>query len=302
MHVSPGGHATTHAPIDRHLGKTQHVPCTHSPEVPSGSVQSFPVSPAKTHVPSVEQRSAVHSSSSLHWMSSTHSGIPELVEPAEVPPACPPPPWPASQSGPITITRPPQAAINSVAKSAYRNFLIIISLRLVRVDCTTFRHYNYVMAENVVRLTVFLVALSISCARVEVDCPCEGQGGMGGSSIGDAGSDADAAVMTCTAGFCLSGEACVPHCPFGGVCIEGVCSPCTSSDQCDDANPCTSDKCQGSACKHIPNNTVICVDGLGNDGICSEGSCCAFPFCVSANGCANPCPPGQTCSATHFCQ
>jgi len=48
---------------------------------------------------------------------------------------------------------------------------------------------------------------------------------------------------------------------------------CAGADvDCDDHNPCTTDRCLGSACEHLPlDDKVVCGDGMA----CFRGACCA---------------------------
>ncbi|HKY34310.1 MAG TPA: hypothetical protein VJN18_00090 [Polyangiaceae bacterium] len=104
----------------------------------------------------------------------------------------------------------------------------------------------------------------------------------------------------CSAGICVgSGDPCA-----GQNCSEGVdaCVDCNSPADCNDANPCTDDLCNGGECSHLA-NTADCDDGLFctmNDQ-CSAGACagsgdaCAGRICDEAGDACLDCDEDGDC-------
>jgi hypothetical protein len=97
---------------------------------------------------------------------------------------------------------------------------------------------------------------------------------------------------TCNNGVCGGAD----NCPSGQVCSASrlICLACTSADDCDDGNPCTTDTCNASNGQcGSSNNTASCNDGkscTGND-VCAGGSCTGTSTCPSDATCG-----GSTCS------
>ena len=71
-------------------------------------------------------------------------------------------------------------------------------------------------------------------------------------------------------------------------------APCSSPQDCNDNNPCTTDTCENNVCVHA-NNTSTCDDG----NPCTINDTCTAGTCA---GTAKACPSGQTCDpATGAC-
>ncbi|MCB9787300.1 MAG: hypothetical protein H6744_11495 [Deltaproteobacteria bacterium] len=104
--------------------------------------------------------------------------------------------------------------------------------------------------------------------------------------------------------------------------IDNDCNGKTDDNLCDDGNPCTDDKCQGTDCVHTPNNnpcddgTVCtqsdkCVDGVckGNNPLdCNDNKPCTEDKCDPVTGCSNlvapngfPCEDGSVCTINDTC-
>jgi hypothetical protein len=69
--------------------------------------------------------------------------------------------------------------------------------------------------------------------------------------------------------------------PVGGACVY-------LPVNCDDANPCTVDSCNGGGCLHIPaNDGGACNDGdsCTTDDICTNGVCAGMSSCDDGNAC-----------------
>lgn len=145
--------------------------------------------------------------------------------------------------------------------------------------------------------------------------------GGGGGPLGDSGTpdpgladDADVGecrvkedcqplpcrLAVCLAGACEyqpvpEGAACSDpeRCIFSGVCdAQGVCA---GEWACDDANPCTTDGCEGRQCTHAVVETGPCDDG----NPCTQGDVCVEGACVPGgkNVCEckvdTECPPPE---------
>ena len=76
---------------------------------------------------------------------------------------------------------------------------------------------------------------------------------------------------------------------FTGWCVNLV-SVCLTNAECDDANPCTNDSCNGGTCVHA-NNTNACND----NNACTANDTCANGVCVG--GPPPPCDDGNACTA-----
>lgn len=94
------------------------------------------------------------------------------------------------------------------------------------------------------------------------------------------------AVDTCSGGLCVgNGDTCP-----GAVCDEpnSRCVECLADGDCDDANICTDDSCNGNFCDNIP-NSLLCDDGL----FCTLTDTCVAGECV---GTSDPCLSPFICS------
>src|SRR5574341_564125 len=83
------------------------------------------------------------------------------------------------------------------------------------------------------------------------------------------GACVDGTIVNCTLSGCLKAQK---------VCDYGVFTPCMCVVvTCDDANPCTTDTWNGSACVHTARTGAACDDGsdcTAND-MCSSSGICA---------------------------
>jgi hypothetical protein len=98
--------------------------------------------------------------------------------------------------------------------------------------------------------------------------------------------------------------------------VDNDCNGKTDDNLCDDANPCTDDKCQGIECVHTP-NTNACDDGtvctqsdkcaggvcVGNNPLnCNDSIDCTTDLCDPVTGCSNQkAPNGSPCEDGSFC-
>ena len=78
--------------------------------------------------------------------------------------------------------------------------------------------------------------------------------------------------------------------PAGTAVNTQGCALCTTTADCDDANPCTVDTCDADGCRFAPvPNAIPCSDGVFCNGLetCQDGLCVAGspPDCEAANGC-----------------
>ena len=124
----------------------------------------------------------------------------------------------------------------------------------------------------------------------------------------------------CLATFDFDGDGDIDHADFKELEIiltdpigvftvcPGLCTQCTVDADCDDANACTNDSCQGSICIHDPiPDCVPCEASVSNscddanactsDDTCVEGVCSGvqIPGCQSCSGPAN-CDDGDLCT------
>jgi len=130
-------------------------------------------------------------------------------------------------------------------------------------------------------------------------------------------------------GFCtVSGYA-----PFGTLCVASKCvgtvyygpSVCggaascnaAATQQCDDANPCTTDVCVPNVgCLHLPASGAACNDGdpcttgdICHAGmcvgavptVCADGNLCTQDVCVTGKGCGHAALEGTPCSDANGC-
>jgi hypothetical protein len=116
----------------------------------------------------------------------------------------------------------------------------------------------------------------------------------------------------CTGGVCVRTSLC------GGtdLCCGGACVPAG----CEDGNPCTDDRCDGTGCVH-ENNTAGCDDGNActHGDSCRGGACegdriacddenpCTDDSCDDGSGChfvpnSEPCTDGDFCTEGDQCQ
>lgn len=74
---------------------------------------------------------------------------------------------------------------------------------------------------------------------------------------------------------------------------------CTSAQECDDGNECTTDDCVGGKCQHtnVDDNTP-CTGGICCSGTCALATCSIDTDCDDSNACTiDTCYNGETCSA-----
>jgi len=135
--------------------------------------------------------------------------------------------------------------------------------------------------------------------------------------------DLEAGAAPCGNGTIDPGEACDPAAvPTGcseGSCIQNCTCGCSTDDQCDDLDACTTDVCTAGVCSHSPVTPLpstcattpppmqpdLCA---GKD--CSDGNPCTDDVCDPASGsCSNPptqagaaCDDGNACTDTSTCQ
>jgi hypothetical protein len=104
--------------------------------------------------------------------------------------------------------------------------------------------------------------------------------------------------------------------------VDNDCNGLTDDNLCDDANPCTDDKCQGSECVHTPNSnpcddgtvctqTDKCLGGVcvGNNPLdCADNKPCTEDKCDPVGGCSNKqaadgfaCDDGSLCTTNDKC-
>ncbi|MCH7703989.1 MAG: hypothetical protein IIB61_02665 [Planctomycetes bacterium] len=98
-------------------------------------------------------------------------------------------------------------------------------------------------------------------------------------------------------------------CTDADVCADGECAGAPNSDcegcvvdaDCDDANPCTADACQGDECVFVA-NTASCDDGdaCTTDDTCSAGVCAGAA--VDCSGLDGTCTAGACDAATGQCE
>ncbi len=135
------------------------------------------------------------------------------------------------------------------------------------------------------------------------------------ADITTAGTDAADTADTATPGTDAADAADTPDAQDADVAI-----PCVPTD-CNDANPCTDDKCvAGTGCTHT-NNTATCDDGkactsgdtctegscLGATETCSDGDDCTIDSCDGKGGCVftptkGACSTGDLCVTGATCQ
>jgi hypothetical protein len=73
----------------------------------------------------------------------------------------------------------------------------------------------------------------------------------------------------------------------GQRCCGGVCQQCCTDAQCDDGNPCTTDRCQQGACVHEPVTPgTLCTD---------DGNPCTANFCDDEGECVAGALTGRRC-------
>ena len=140
--------------------------------------------------------------------------------------------------------------------------------------------------------------------------------GDGNPCTDDSCSPAAGCVYDVTAGPCSDGDPCT----VGDQCELGLCTPGTVQD-CDDANPCTDDYCDGDGlCQHDPNQANCddgneCTEGDHCQGgaclvdalvDCDDGNECTADGCEPADGCwkvdnVAACDDGDLCTAGDQC-
>lgn len=101
--------------------------------------------------------------------------------------------------------------------------------------------------------------------------------------------------ISCTAQDACRGGVCrgTDSCASVGICsaATGMCTACSSTADCDDRDPCTTDSCSAGSCKHV-DNTSACNDGKSctTNDVCKSRVCAGTSTCPSDAMCA-----GSTC-------
>lgn len=108
-------------------------------------------------------------------------------------------------------------------------------------------------------------------------------------------------IETCTTngGSVECGDGVPIECTAPKTCLEpGGCNQsCTTDEECEDGDPCTSDTCDAatSECINVPDCSAIACS-------CDDGDACTVDACNQSTGdCDNTpveCPTGQTCDST----
>jgi hypothetical protein len=83
---------------------------------------------------------------------------------------------------------------------------------------------------------------------------------------------------------------------------DNGCQQCSLPADCDDANPCTNDDCQGNLCVYV-NNTDNCddADPCTMNDVCSGGVCAGDPLDVDLDGyMSDACLGGDDCLDSNF--
>jgi hypothetical protein len=153
-----------------------------------------------------------------------------------------------------------------------------------------------------------------------ISLSCTGSGGMPGKCAVSPNTGALVCCIGCvdSGGYCRAGTsntvcggagtACT-ECPQAYGCISNACNskiPCSSSAQCDDLNPCTTDVCAAdyfggpTYCNHgWTSGHVQCgTNGwcLDRSGVCCNNGC-NHQLTDGTYECVSPsCPNGMTCS------
>lgn len=98
----------------------------------------------------------------------------------------------------------------------------------------------------------------------------------------------------CTADDCSEQTCMTVACDSGSCAYSPIPGCCTSDDQCDDENPCTTDTCDqaSNTCTHtaVGDNTKC-----GETGVCCHGTCTDATASPNCGSCGATCGAGEIC-------
>jgi hypothetical protein len=164
--------------------------------------------------------------------------------------------------------------------------------------------------------------VTAGCTNLPADATCsDGDSCTTGDSC-QGGQCKPASVKNCSDGDSCTVDACNAS---TGACssklIVGCGGSCAVDGDCDDANPCTDNKCVAAKCAFVPNSAPCddkdgcsladqcaggaCVGGPAKN--CDDGNPCTADICAKQNGaCANasqvgPCSDNNACTAGDAC-
>ena len=114
----------------------------------------------------------------------------------------------------------------------------------------------------------------------------------GGTTAGDSTTPAQNGTLTNGPVWSPADKA-----PLGTCSRTPIAACCTTSSQCDDGNPCTTDSCNANVCVHT-NNTSACNDGNActYDDACAAGTCGGTAITCTSDACNT-----RTCNGTNAC-
>jgi hypothetical protein len=145
-------------------------------------------------------------------------------------------------------------------------------------------------------VSVDLSALAGREIRLRFHFSCDGYGFYEGAYVDDL-----RVTTTCGPALCDASA----DCPGWGDCREGACTAgvctfdyvcCTSSDECDDADVCTTDGCQNGKCQHV--RAPGCCS---HDADCDDGNPCSADACPGVGEQCQHAPVDGCCLADAEC-